>query len=216
MRGESWPLSASLPKPDHCRQSGFTLLELLLALTLLVVLSGTLYGSYFALVKGRESAEAGMEARRELRTTLDQVRRQLSSILFRSNDKRLRFVVEDRDMYGKPCSTLSFTAIASPYEGEAISDQIDVTYRVLEREGKMVLASQEKDLRLIGEAPRYPQMEQLEGFLVECFNGEKWVKSWDTAINLNLPKAVRVTFTVMEDGNPVQYSIVTTPRIVTS
>lgn len=209
-------MSASLPKPDRCPQSGFTLLELLLALTLLVVLTGTLYSSYFTLIKGRESAEAGMEARRELRTTLDLIRRQLSSILFRNNDKRFRFVVEDRDMYGKPSSTLTFTAIASPYEGEAVSDQIDVTYRVLEREGKMVLASQAKDLRLIGDAPRYPQMEQLEGFLVECFNGEKWVKSWDTAINLNLPKAVRVTVTVMEDGNPVQYSIVATPRIVTS
>ena len=80
----------------------------------------------------------------------------------------------------------------------------------------LVLASQEKDLHLIGDAPRYPQMEQLEGFLVECFNGEKWVKSWDTAINLNLPKAVRVTVTVMEDGNPVQYSVVAVPKIGTS
>jgi len=209
-------LSASLPKPDRCRQSGFTLLELLLALTLLVVLSGTLYSSYFTLIKGRDSAEEGMEARRELRTTLDLIRRQLSSLLFRNNDKRFRFVVEDRDMYGKPSSTLTFTAIAPPYEGEAVSDQIDVSYRVLEREGKMILASQAKDLRLIDEALRYPQMEQLEGFLVECFNGEKWVKSWDTAINLNLPKAVRVTVTVMEDGNPVQYSVVAVPKIGTS
>ncbi len=207
-------MSATSPKSERRLQGGFTLLELLLAMTLLVVLCGTLYASYFTLVRGRERAGEGMESRRELRTTLDLLRRELSSLLYRNNDKRLRFVVEDRDRYGKPASALAFTAIAPPDAGgNSISDQIDVSYGVVEKGGKMVLARESRELRFSAKGLRYPQMEHLEGFLVECLSGDKWVKSWDTAINMNLPKAVRVTLTVQEDGKPVEYSVIAIPRI---
>lgn len=207
-------MCATSPNPDNRHQGGFTLLELLLALSLLVILCGTLYGSYFALVRGRESAADGMESRRELRTTLDLLRRELSAAIYRSSDKRLRFVVEDRDRYGKPASTLAFTAIAPPDPGgSAVSDQFDVRYGIVDREGQMVLTRQARELHFVGDGRRYPQMERLEGFLVECLSGDKWVKSWDTAINLKLPKSVRVTVTVTEDGKPAEYSIIATPRI---
>ena len=207
-------MSATSTKPDHRHQHGFTLLELLLAMTLLVILCATLYGSYFALVKGRDSAAEGMESRLELRTTLDLLRRELSSALYRNNDKRFRFVVEDRDLYGKPTSTLSFTAIAPPDAGgSTVSDQIDVRYSIVEKEGKMVLTRQAKELRFSDDAQRYPQMEHLEGFLVECLSGDKWVKSWDTAINMRIPKTVRVTVTVTEDGKPMEYSVIASPKI---
>lgn len=209
-------MSATLPKPDRRLQQGFTLLELLLALTLLVILVGALYGSYFALFKGREAASAGMESRRELRTTLDLLRRELSGILYRRNDKRFHFIVEDRDLYGKPASTLSFTAIAPPESGgSTVSDQVNILYRIVEDKEKMILARQARDLHFSAEALRYPQIERVEGFLVECRSGDKWVKSWDSAINMSLPTAVRVTVTVREDDKPVSYSIIATPRVPT-
>ena len=40
------------------RNSGFTLLELLVALALMALLAAALYGSYFALVAGRDRATA--------------------------------------------------------------------------------------------------------------------------------------------------------------
>lgn len=196
-------------------QRGFTLLELLLALSLLVILTGALYGSYFALIKGREKATAGMESRRELRTTLDLIRREISSIIYKSGDKRLRFLVEDRDMFGKPASVLAFTTITPPAPGEAtVSDLSDIKYQVLEDKGSMLLSRQAKDLHFTSDPPRYPQIEKVEGFLVECRMGDKWVRSWDTAINPALPKAVRVTVTVREDEKLQEYAILATPRII--
>jgi general secretion pathway protein J len=202
------------PKPDHCRQKGFTLLELLLALALLALIVGTLYGSYFALFTGREAASAGMESRRELRTTLDLLRRELSGVLYRQNDKHFHFVVEDRDLFGKPASTVSFITVAPPEAGGiAVSDQVDVRYGILENEKQLVLTRTAKDRHFTGDPLRYPQLEKVEGFLVECRSGDKWVKSWDLAINPNLPEAVRVTITVLENDKPVDYSIVAMPRI---
>lgn len=206
-----------LPKPDHCRQAGFTLLELLLALALLAILVAALYGSYFALFKGRETASAGMESRRELRTSLDLLRRELGGVLYRRGDKRFHFVVEDRDLYGKPASMVSFVAVAPPEaSGSAVSDQVDVRYRIVENEKQMVLTRETKDLHFTGDPLRYPQLEKVEGFLVECRSGDKWVKNWDTAINMSLPAAVRITVTVMEDDRPVAYSIIAMPRITPS
>jgi len=193
---------------------GFTLLEILIALALLGVLAGALYGTYFSLIKGRESAVAGMEARRELRTTLDLLRRELNSALYSRNNKRFHFSVENRDIFGKPASVLAFTSIAPPQAGgQIISDQLDLKYEIVERDKEMILTRQAKDIFHAGEAARYPQMERIEGFLVECQNGDKWVKVWDSAINFGLPQAIRVTVTVKDGEKTADYMLLATPRV---
>lgn len=202
------------PSSSKRSQSGFTLLEILIALALLGVLAGALYGTYFSLIKGRESAIAGMEARRELRTTLDLLRREINAALYSRNNKRLHFSVENRDVFGKPASVLSFTSIAPPQPGgQIISDQLDLKYEIVEKDKQMILTRQAKDLYHSGEAARYPQMESIEGFLVECQNGDKWVKVWDTAINFGLPKAIRITVTVKDGEKTAEYTVLAVPKV---
>lgn len=197
------------------RNSGFTLLEVLIAVVLLGILSAALYGSYFGVIRARDRASAGMESRRELGATLDLIRREVSSALFNRTDKRLRFVVEDRDNFGAPSSTLELTTLAPP-AGQSRSESgiVAVTYRMAEKDKKRTLTRQERDL--FSEEvtiPAYPQMEQISAFLVECYDGSKWVKSWDTAINGALPKSVRVTVQVEEEGKTVEFSMLSAPRV---
>jgi general secretion pathway protein J len=200
---------------------GFTLLEILIALALLGVLAGTLYSTYFALIKGRESAAEGMEERRELRTTLDLLRRELNSTFYANRPpvgekkNRLHFSVEDKDIFGKPASRLTFTAIAPPQAGGlAVSDQVDLVYEIVERDKQMILTRQAKDLYHPGEVQRFPQMENIEGFLVECLSGDKWVKVWDTELQHQLPKSIRVTITVKEGEQNASYSILASPKMI--
>jgi general secretion pathway protein J len=197
-------------------KKGFTLLEVLIALVLLVILSGALYGTYFSLMRGRDMAVEKMENRRELSVTLDQLRRELSASFYSAQNKRSHFVVEDRDYFGKPASTLDFTAMASPRSDNLrASDQVQVIYRAAEKEKKLSLARQEKDLFMTTETLPYPQMREMEGFLVECYDGGKWVRTWDTAASLNnrLPTAVRVTVSVKEGEKTVNFSTIARPRI---
>jgi general secretion pathway protein J len=49
-------------------------------------------------------------------------------------------------------------------------------------------------------------MERISSFLVECYDGSKWVRSWDTALNGALPKMLRITVQVVEDGQQVEFS----------
>ncbi|MDD2897917.1 MAG: type II secretion system protein GspJ [Desulfuromonadaceae bacterium] len=197
------------------RNSGFTLLEILIAVVLLGILTAALYGSYFGVIQARDRASSGMETRRELGATLDLIRREVSSALFNRTDKRLRFVVEDRDNFGVQVSSLELTTLAPPSgQNRSESGVVAVAYRIAEKNKNRSLTRQEKDI--VSEdttIPAYPQMEQIHSFLVECYDGSKWVKSWDTAINLRLPSSVRVTVQVMEEGKPVQFTVLSSPRM---
>lgn len=202
--------------PDISRNSGFTLLEVLIAVVLLGILTAALYGSYFGVLRARDRASSGMESRRELGATLDLIRREVSSALpVRTADKRLRFVVEDRDTFGAPSSTLELTTLAPPAgQNRSESGIVAVAYRMVEKDKKRTLTRQERDLFSEERTtPAYPQMEQISSFLVECYDGSKWVKSWDTAINGTLPKRVRVTVQVEEEGKQVEFTMLSVPRV---
>jgi general secretion pathway protein J len=199
------------------RNKGFTLLEILIAVVLLGILAGALYGSYFGVVRARERAAEGMGSRRELGATLDLIRREFSAAVYNRNDKRLHFVVEDRDNFGVPSSTLELTTLAPPAADLARSESgiVTVRYSMAQKDQKRALIRQERDLVFDGpEAiPAYPQMERISAFLVECYDGSKWVKSWDSAINGALPKSLKVTVQVEEEGKPVEFWVLATPRI---
>ena len=166
------------------RNSGFTLLEVLIAVVLLGILSVALYGSYFGVTGARDRTASGMESRRELGATLDLIRREVSSAMFNRTDKRLRFVVEDRDNFGAPSSTLELTSLAPP-AGLTRSESgiVAVTYRMTEKDKKRILSRHERDLfSEEAKVHAYPQMERITAFLVECYDGSKWVKSWDLSL----------------------------------
>ena len=200
---------------DISRNNGFTLLEVLIAVLLLGILSTALYGSYFGVIRARERASAGMESRRELGSTLDLIRREVSSAQYSRSNKRLRFVVEDRDNFGFQSSTLELTTLAPPAElNRRESGIVTVAYRMAEKDKERILTRQEKDLFSEDtKVPAYPQMERISSFLVECYDGSKWVKSWDTAINLKMPSSVRVTVQVEEEGKPVQFTVLSAPKV---
>lgn len=194
-----------------CNNKGFTLIELLIALALLVILTGALYGTYFSVVAAREKGGVRMEERRELSSTLGKLHDELTSAFIikastsagastTATTQRFHFVVEDRDSFGNPASLLQFTAVTPPRINPIpASDLMVVRYSVREKAEDQILTlvREARDLYLdtkVASVP-YPVMDQVQGFLVECWDGSKWVKTWDTALNSRLPNKVRVTIT---------------------
>ena len=62
------------------------------------------------------------------------------------------------------------------------------------------------------ETADYPQMERISSFLVECHDGAKWVRSWNTELNMALPRKIRITVQVEEDGKPLEFSVLSAPQ----
>lgn len=203
--------------------SGFTLLEVLIAVVLLCILSAALYGSYFGVLRARDRASAGMESRRELGTTLNQIRCEVASAMkpnVRNENEPypLKFEVLDRDYFGAPTSILTLTTLAQPTPGSTKSRSsgiIKVSYSVVEKDKKLSLTRQESDLFSEEKpVPVYPQMEQISSFLVECSSdGSKWVKVWNAA-SQGLPIFVRITIQVMEEGKPVAFQVLSTTQAI--
>jgi general secretion pathway protein J len=194
---------------------GFTLIEILIAVVLLGILSAALYGSYFTVLSARERASEGMEARRELGSTLDLIRREFAAARFDGVDKRLRFIVEDRDNFGKPASSLELTTVIPPSgEGRKESGISAVRYLLVEKDKQFILTRREQDIFFESpDAKGYPQMERISSFLVECYDGSKWVRSWNTALIGKLPVMLRVTVQVDEDGRSVEFSVLANSRV---
>ena len=208
-----------LPIKSIYKRAGFTLLEVLIAIVLMGILLGTLYGSYFAVVRARDRSAEGMESRRELGATLDLIRREIASSLYDTTDKRLHFVVEDRDNFGKPASTLELTTLEPPSSELVKSSGIStVRYELVqlkENDKQYILTRSEHDIFMDSTPPiAYPQMERINSFLVECYDGSNWVKSWNTSLNNARPKMVRITVQFDEDGNPVEFAVLSTPQIL--
>jgi general secretion pathway protein J len=219
------------------RNSGFTLLEILIALVLLGILTAALYGSYFGVIRARDSASAGMESQRELGATLDLIRREISSaIISHDPTMHLHFVVLDRDNFGAPASNLELTTLLAPdvqVRGE--SGIVDVIYQITKKDKKLILTRQEQDFIYMnntntstgtntntftnlstGTNTGYPQMEQINSFLVECspdVNGSQWFKTWNSDVQ-GMPQSVRVTVQVDDKGKPVEFSVISTPRVI--
>jgi general secretion pathway protein J len=197
-------------------QRGFTLLEILIAVLLLGIITAVLYGSYFTVLRARERSSMAMEARRELGSTIDLLRREIASSIYIRGDKRLRFVVEDRDIFGKPASNLELTALA-PQSNQFRKESgiINIQYRPVEKEKRLILTRREQDSVIeTAEIAAYPQMERISSFLVECYDGSKWVKSWNTDLNMALPTVIRVTVQIEEDGKPVEFSVLSAAKAV--
>ncbi len=197
------------------RYGGFTLLELLVALAVASVVVLAVTGTLFSISKSQEIAAQESERLRSLRNISDLLRRELSSALYQLNNKQLRFLVEDRDYYGKPASTLALSTLAPPLS-DAVSDQVWVQYSLEESAGGMTLRRTARDLFQVETTEQqfsYPVMEQLEGFLVECYDGSKWIKTWDTELIHRLPQIIRISLIVQENGKSVTYQVIASPRI---
>lgn len=213
---------------------GFTLIEVLVALALLVILSAALYGTYFSVTAARERGGDRIEARRELSTTLGSLHNELASAYLGKRPQTqsggstpanpvntanptagiTHFVVEDRDSFGKPASLLEFTYVAPPNIAQVpASDLTLVRYAVQEKNEVLTLTRESRDLFYDPsyKSVPYPVMDVVEGFLVECYDGSKWVKTWDTALNFGLPKSIRVTVT-LKGGE--KFSTIASPRMV--
>lgn len=194
---------------------GFTLLEIVVVVALLGIIAAALYSSYFTVLRARERVSLGMESRRELAATMDLLRREIAASVYSRSNKRLCLVVEDRDRFGRPASTIELTTmVPKQSQGRKESGVVNVRYRLIEKEKRLILTRRERD-SMIGatEAAEYPQMEEISSFLVECYDGSRWLKTWHTELNGSLPKMIRVTLQVDEGGKPVEFSMLSAPKI---
>jgi len=203
--------------PSPARDSsGFTLIEMMISLVLLSLLLGAIYSVFFMSHKALNGVDGSLLKLQESRMALDIMARETEAALFNPATRDYAFRVEDRDIYGKQASRLTFTAF-SPRAGGLSA----ISYYVEEKNGEMILFKKMGRAFLSGGEPKGAEAalkgdEIIEGvgsFLVEIEDNGKWLKTWDASETNKIPAAVRLTITFRLNDRPVTIYETATPMV---
>ena len=197
---------------------GFTLIEVLISLTLLTIVLGAIYSSFFMVQRALERFDNVSLKYHEARTALDIIRREIESAYIKipqhkdiTRNKTL-FLIKDRDIFGKSASTLYFTSF--PYRDKNLHV---LSYFVEESDNKLKLLKMDAPAvtlsTLFSNLYKAELMDSIEGFSVETLFNNEWVRTWDASQTNKMPDSIRVSIVFDDNGKKVTLTEYAKPRI---
>ncbi len=196
-----------LPRQYRTTNSGFTLIEVLLAVFIGSIVVGVLYASFFQIIKAKEKTEEELELYHEARVVFSRLTRDLSTVFPRGDlfaesagvPYPYFLGAQDGDF-----GSVRFTSLSrrpSTQKGE--SDQTEVTYYLQGIENSDLYALMRRDNPRIGTengGTEYPISERVAGFYLNYIGSanpvegvEDIITEWDSSAIGSLPRAVNVT-----------------------
>jgi prepilin-type N-terminal cleavage/methylation domain-containing protein len=171
---------------------GFTLLELLIAITITSAVLAALYHTFFISHKALLSVDDSLVKIQESRSFMDTLKKEIESVLYSPDNARCVFRIDDRDFYGNQTSRLVMTTFSPLIKGMA-----KITYGVEERNGKLVM-TKEIVSAMSGddESRKFDLLEDIESFVLEGKHGKRWVKTWNSSLTKDIPDEIRVSVTI--------------------
>ena len=198
------------------KDKGFTLIEILISLTLLVIVLGAVYSTFFSVQRALERFDKISLKYHETRTALDMMRREVEGALVRNTGAdesikaRAGFVIKDRDVFGKSTSTLDLTAFS--FKGSNLNT---ISYYVTEKDGKLDLLKSEMPAAAPSKEYKVDIVEGIESFTVETIFNQKWVRTWDSDLTGKLPEIVRISIEFDDNGKFVTLTEYARPKVDT-
>jgi len=180
------------------RRSGFTLIEVLIAVFLLAMILAAVYSAFFVIHDAASTTSGMVVSLQESRATMDLMRREIEAAI----DPRNHPVeIRDRDLYGKQTSSLVFDTHASALAGGS-----RVSYSIEQRgEGALLLIKRvgppgDDTSTLPSDIAEVEAVEDVVSFLVEARAGMRYIRTWQDE---KWPEDIRVTLTIRLHGAEV-------------
>ncbi len=178
------------------RNSGFSLLEVLIALTIISIVLTALYTTFLLSHKAVDAMEDSVLRLQEVRNVMDTLRRELESSYYSEESSYTIFRTEDRDSYGRQASRLTFTSYSSVRP--AISR---ITYMAEDVKGSLMLRKKiEPQQKKNPEEAALDLIEGIGSFSIEVRHDNKWLKTWDTGLTKKMPDEIRVSLRISGKG----------------
>lgn len=195
-------------KSDH--RQGFTLIEILVAIAIFSILIAALYSTFFMAQKAMATVDESLLVLQESRGILDIFRKETEASFYSSEKKYSFFRIDDRDLYGKQASRISFTSFTSFMPGLS-----RISYSVEEAGGRLVLRKKVESAYAPSDDKKgIDLMEDIEAFTAEARYKDRWIKRWDSEQMQAVPEEVRLTVTVMPGNRKekISFSDIARPR----
>lgn len=184
--------------------SGFTLLEVLIAMTLMAVISMSLYSSMYVAMKSKKSIEAAVGPYRYFNPTFDFLQKDLACTLAPGDVLAGEFQGFDGSAAGVDGADmlLFFTSNYVPGEDEVACDIARTEYFVEDRDGweDMVLVRRQTT-NLLSPKTLEGKSEVIcrgvKSFNLQYYDGYEWLDTWDSTTQDDmLPAAVAISLTL--------------------
>lgn len=196
---------------DRLNKNGFTLVEILVAMSLIAAILSMVYGSYFATSRSAQACEISIAVSQQGQKALEQIARQIrcsyagavaddaNSVRSDSNRKRMipqesiSYFSGDPDAPGGKILRLVTTNVR--FEEKRPSEGLfEVTYRFDKNAGMLSLSQR----RYVGSIQETEQddwqliADNVESLELAFFDGEQWLDDWEFKNKKKLPNAVRI------------------------
>lgn len=176
--------------------SGFTLIEVLLALALSALLLTTVYWTYFSINRSIDAATEGHEAMETGRILIELLKRDIRGMI----PGKLPLVAINEEVDGQKATAINFATTA--HLGSDTHRLTRVGYALVQDQdgGKVLIRKQTRNLR--DEVVEFEMTSELSRivntFALDFYDGTDWVDNWDSKAKGVLPKQVRITLDISD------------------
>jgi len=201
-------------------KTGFTLIEMLVAVTMIVTIVSMVYGSYSATSKSAEAYKARMTLGDHARSVLQQMARQISCCYggapadstdpTKAAPPKTTAILQSPVNYFKggpsaPNGEILHLVTTSALSGgpDVAGGLFDAAYR-FDKSTHILFASCTRFVQtpkgLVDERDWSPLIENVEHIELTFFDGRQWVGEWDFTRRKNLPAAVRIDIACRDEN----------------
>src|SRR3990170_8811056 len=201
--------------------SGFTLMEVLIATAILGIVMAIVYGSFVQTRRVIGRTEAAVDGLRGIRAAFSRITNDVGMAFLSTNlpfNDNTFFVGTDDYEGGYPSDKIDFTSsyhILRDSDAKE-SDQMEVGYYLRKDfEGASVLMKREKnriDVNPMYGGKTYELCEDIVGINFRYLDDGAWLESWDSRVTKKLPEAVEITI-ITKDSTGTERSFRTVTEI---
>ena len=198
--------------------SGFTLMEVLIATAILGIVMAIVYGSFVQTRRVIGRTEAAVDGLRGIRAAFSRITNDVGMAFLSQNNDNTFFVGTDDYEGGYSSDKIDFTSFSHILRDRDAkeSDQMEVGYYLRKDfEGASVLMKREKnriDVNPMYGGKTYELCEDIVGINFRYLDDGAWLESWDSRVSKNIPEAVEITITT-KDSAGVERSFRTVTEI---
>lgn len=192
------------------KRQGFTLIELMVALTILSLSMGAIYLSFSSGLSAWERGEETMATFQAMRRTLELLTREIRSSYTSPGNKEIKLVGLDRQSAGNDTDELTYFTLSGPRPNGRIG-LYRIKYYLAKETGATHYSLYREELPsigkfILGEKVTQPLLREVSGLNFRYYRGDKWEDSWHSTA---LPGKIKITITLAKGKKETSFSAVT-------
>jgi general secretion pathway protein J len=175
---------------------GFTLVEVLLAMSLSALLLTAVYWTYFSINRSIDAASEGQEALETGRMLCELIKKDIRGV----SAARYPVVGKSDIVEGRSLGEIEFVTTAGLETDRLKLRRVGYALITDDKDRMILIRKESKDLNnpLDETAKVFEVSRIISSFHLEFFNGTEWVAKWDSGSSATLPKQIRVTVDVVD------------------